>query len=77
MDELGGPGVHGRNGVCQLVGRRRFAEAVARRRELLSFLPRAGSATPVRPTAPLPPNGDDPAAAGSRPSRAGSTTSAT
>ena len=60
MAELGGPGVHAANGVCQLVAPD-IPEAVALTQELLSFLPsRIG--TPVRPTAPLPPNGEDPAA---------------
>jgi acetyl-CoA carboxylase carboxyltransferase component len=60
MAELGGPGVHAANGVCQLVAED-IPEAVGLTRELLSFLPsRIG--TRVRPAAPLPANGEDPAA---------------
>ena len=60
MAELGGPGVHAGNGVCQLVAAD-IPEAVWLTRELLSFLPsRIG--TPVMPAAPFPANGADPGA---------------
>ena len=38
MEDLGGPGVHGANGVCQLVAAD-DGEAIARARELLELLP--------------------------------------
>jgi acetyl-CoA carboxylase carboxyltransferase component len=53
MAELGGPHLHERNGVCQLVARS-DAEAAERARQLLGFLPlRIGDPPP--PGAPLPP----------------------
>jgi acetyl-CoA carboxylase carboxyltransferase component len=63
MEELGGPRVHERNGVCQLVSADEV-EAVARVRELLGFLPLAIGdrppfarpvAAPLRDPAPLVP----------------------
>ena len=58
MEDLGGPSVHSRNGVCQLVapGER---EAVEAARELLGMLPsRLGGAEPGPLTLPQP-AGDD------------------
>ena len=53
MAELGGPHLHERNGVCQLVAPS-DAEAAKRARELLGFLPQ-GIGDPPPPGAPLPP----------------------
>ncbi len=55
--ELGGPRVHSRNGVCQLVASDE-SEAVALTRELLSYLPRSASEPPamVPPGEPLYPD---------------------
>lgn len=62
MEDLGGPGVHGRNGVCQLVVADEAAAAEAAR-ELLAHLPSAiGETTPrarpgtpsADPSAPVP-----------------------
>ena len=59
MPELGGPRVHERNGVCQLVAATE-EEAIARARELLGLLPaRFGDAPPPAPGAPPMPG--DPA----------------
>lgn len=60
MEDLGGPRVHERNGVCQLVAAT-AAEAALRARELLGFLP-ARVGAPAPPSAPLPPADDDIAA---------------
>lgn len=58
MEELGGPGVHGRNGVCQFVTPD-VPAATRLTRELLSFLPaRIGDRPPLAP--PLPPGGGAP-----------------
>ncbi len=62
MEDLGGPAVHSRNGVCQLVapGER---EAVEAARELLGMLPsRLGGAEPGPLTLPQPAGDDDPSA---------------
>ena len=59
MEELGGPGVHGGNGVCQLVAED-LEEATALTAELLGFLP--GRIGDVPPLAPIEPGGGDPAA---------------
>jgi methylmalonyl-CoA decarboxylase subunit alpha len=59
-EELGGPRVHSRNGVCQLVAAS-DAEAVALVRELLGFLPPRAGRGPRR-ARPRPPSGADPAA---------------
>ena len=75
MDELGGPGVHAANGVCQLVAAdvRRRAELT---RELLAFLPRRiGDGPGAR--LPEAADGGDPGAAGPRRARGASTTCAT
>ncbi len=62
MDELGGPRVHGQNGVCQITAGD-VPHAIARTRELLSFLPQqigvpADETAPElargRPDAPVP-----------------------
>lgn len=45
VDELGGPCVHHRNGVCQLVADSE-QQAIARARDLLSFLPQRRTAPP-------------------------------
>ncbi len=59
MPELGGPRVHERNGVCQLVAATE-EEAIARARELLGLLPaRIGEAPSPAPGAPPQPG--DPA----------------
>jgi acetyl-CoA carboxylase carboxyltransferase component len=59
MAELGGPRLHERNGVCQLVAASEV-EAAARARELLALLPaRIGEAPPR--AEPLPPSPGDPA----------------
>src|SRR5262249_44813283 len=52
MAGLGGPHLHERNGVCQLVAGS-DAEAAERARELLSFLP-LGIGDPPPPGPPLP-----------------------
>jgi acetyl-CoA carboxylase carboxyltransferase component len=58
--ELGGSGVHERNGVCQLVAPTE-ADATALARRLLSFLPQSSSdAPPERPS--IEPELDDPGA---------------
>jgi acetyl-CoA carboxylase carboxyltransferase component len=58
MEELGGPRVHARNGVCQLVAAS-DQDAVALVRELIGFLPqRVGERPP--PAAPAAPAGGDP-----------------
>jgi acetyl-CoA carboxylase carboxyltransferase component len=61
MDELGGPRIHSRNGVCDLVADddRAAAELV---RDLLGHLPRS-SAQPPDPALPEEPLGGDPGAA--------------
>jgi acetyl-CoA carboxylase carboxyltransferase component len=60
MDELGGPDIHGGNGVCQLAAPD-VPGAVELTRELLSFLPsRIGDG--VAPLVPAPPDGNDPGA---------------
>jgi acetyl-CoA carboxylase carboxyltransferase component len=60
MAELGGPGVHAGNGVCQLVAAN-VPEAVGLTRELLSFLPaRIGARVASMPSRPA--NGADPGA---------------
>jgi len=52
--DLGGPGVHSRNGVSQFVAADDFA-AIRTVRDLLSFLPqRAGEAPPLGPPAGVP-----------------------
>jgi acetyl-CoA carboxylase carboxyltransferase component len=55
---LGGPHVHDRNGVCHLVERDE-ASAAGRVRQLLSYLPPAPGAPPIR-VAPRPPLHPDP-----------------
>ncbi len=56
MDELGGPGVHGSNGVCQLVAADE-ADAVREARRLLAHLPAPlGTPPPRRPS--RPPSGE-------------------
>jgi acetyl-CoA carboxylase carboxyltransferase component len=60
MDELGGPRVHERNGVCQLVLGSE-AEAARAARDLLALLPaRIGEAPPV--AEPVPPLAGEPGA---------------
>jgi acetyl-CoA carboxylase carboxyltransferase component len=60
MEELGGPHLHGRNGVCELVVGS-DAEAAQQARALLAHLPdRVGERPPEGP--PLDPAGGDPAA---------------
>jgi acetyl-CoA carboxylase carboxyltransferase component len=55
MEELGGPGVHSGNGVCQLVAQD-LPAATAVTRDLLSLLPqRFGDASPPRVEAARPP----------------------
>jgi acetyl-CoA carboxylase carboxyltransferase component len=67
MDELGGPRVHGKNGVCQITAAD-VPDAIWQTRELLSFLPqRIG--TPAEATAPEPPNGQPDAEVPSDPRR--------
>ncbi len=58
MEELGGPGVHERNGVCQLVAAT-DREAIARARQLLGFLPQAVGRRPPA-SAPVPTSGRAP-----------------
>ena len=55
MEELGGPRVHARNGVCQLV-ESDLPDAMAATRELLGMLPQrfADGAAPLGPAAPAP-----------------------
>jgi acetyl-CoA carboxylase carboxyltransferase component len=61
MEALGGPRVHGRNGVCQLVAAD-SAVAIAATRRLLGLLPSPlGSPPPM--DAPVAPGGSDPGAA--------------
>ncbi|MEX2106076.1 MAG: carboxyl transferase domain-containing protein [Solirubrobacterales bacterium] len=58
MEDLGGPRVHGRNGVCHLVADD-AAAAVESTRHLLGLLPQAiGGPLPV--SAPVEPDGSDP-----------------
>jgi len=60
MEELGGPGVHQRNGVCQLVASSDFG-AVQLARDVHGFLPQAvGEPAPL--AAPQPPCDGDPGA---------------
>jgi acetyl-CoA carboxylase carboxyltransferase component len=60
MEDLGGPRVHGRNGVCHLVAPD-AGEAIASTRRLLGLLPQAiGGAMPV--TVPVDPDPGDPGA---------------
>ncbi len=61
MEELGGPAVHGGNGVCQLVAAD-VPAAAALTRELLSYLPRRLGPGP-EPVAAVPPPTADPGAA--------------
>ena len=57
MEDLGGPRVHGRNGVCQLVAEDSDA-AIEAARGLLALLPHAiGATLPLAP--PAAPGGDD------------------
>ena len=58
MEDLGGPRVHGANGVCQLIAADE-AEATATARELLSFLPQAIGEPPRVRDSRLPEH-DDP-----------------
>lgn len=60
MEELGGPAVHERNGVCQLVAADEPA-AIRSARELLAHLP-ARIGGPIPPASPAAPAGGDPAA---------------
>jgi acetyl-CoA carboxylase carboxyltransferase component len=60
MEELGGPHLHERNGVCQLVAES-DRDAADRARELLGFLPMQ-IGDPPPPGAPLPPPDGDVAA---------------
>lgn len=60
MEELGGPKVHGRNGVCQLVTAD-TAAAVEATRRLLAVLPQKIGG-PLPPGAVAPPEGGDPGA---------------
>ena len=58
MDELGGTGVHSRNGVCDLVVADEDA-AIVSARSILGYLPsRIGG--PTAPSAPVPPASGDP-----------------
>jgi acetyl-CoA carboxylase carboxyltransferase component len=58
MEDLGGPRVHSRNGVCQLVARD-LPDAMVATRELLALLPqRFGDAAPL--SAAAPPSGAAP-----------------
>jgi acetyl-CoA carboxylase carboxyltransferase component len=59
MEELGGPRVHERNGVCQLVADTDL-EAAGLARELLGLLPQVIGATPQRLDA-IEPHGPEPA----------------
>jgi acetyl-CoA carboxylase carboxyltransferase component len=60
MEELGGPRMHGRNGVCDLLVAD-LAEAVASTRRLIGLLPQSiGEAPPI--SVPVGPGGEDPAA---------------
>jgi acetyl-CoA carboxylase carboxyltransferase component len=56
MEDLGGPGVHSRNGVCQLVAEGE-PEAIALTRELLGLLPSriAAGPAPLTDAEPSPP----------------------
>jgi acetyl-CoA carboxylase carboxyltransferase component len=60
MEDLGGPRVHGRNGVCHLVAADADG-AIAATRHLLGLLPRA-IGDPPRLLAPRDPDGRDPGA---------------
>ena len=57
MEELGGPEVHSRNGVCQLTADS-DEDAADLARELLGFLPRRIGDAPVRDPRPSPDGGD-------------------
>jgi acetyl-CoA carboxylase carboxyltransferase component len=57
MDELGGPTLHGRNGVCQLVAGS-DAEAAGLARELLALLPQSIGERPPPGPATGPPDAD-------------------
>jgi acetyl-CoA carboxylase carboxyltransferase component len=61
-DELGGVGVHGRNGVCDFVARDDLAAAELVR-ELLGYLPQNARERPPTHAPVPPPKGADPAAA--------------
>jgi acetyl-CoA carboxylase carboxyltransferase component len=62
MEELGGPAIHSRNGVCQLVAPS-DADAAAVARELLGLLPhRLGVAPPRAPEEPVALGAEDPSA---------------
>ena len=74
MDELGGPRVHSRNGVCDLVADDDHAAAELVR-DLLGHLPQS-SAEPPDPVAPPGSARRGPRRGGSRQSPARSTTSA-
>ncbi|MGE5408590.1 MAG: acyl-CoA carboxylase subunit beta [Syntrophothermus sp.] len=58
MEELGGPKLHGRSGVCHLIADD-VDDAIARTRHLLGLLPQAIGTPPAR-LVPLPPDGRDP-----------------
>ena len=76
MEELGGPGVHSRNGVCQLVAADE-ADAIDAARELLGYLPsRIGGRAPTA-AAPAAAGAGATRATSSPPSRDASTTCAT
>lgn len=58
MEDLGGPRIHERNGVCQLVSETE-ADAVEDARRLLGLLPRT-IGQPATTSVPVPPEKDDP-----------------
>lgn len=58
MEDLGGPRLHGRNGVCQLLADT-AGEATERARDLLALLPQTIGSPPPR-SEPLPPARPDP-----------------
>lgn len=58
MEALGGPRLHSRNGVCQLLAGS-ASEAIGRTRELLALLPQRIGTPPPR-SAPEPPEGSEP-----------------
>jgi acetyl-CoA carboxylase carboxyltransferase component len=60
LEELGGSGVHTRNGVCHFVSRTHL-DAIDLARDLLSYLPQSAGQAPPR-AAPEPPEHDDPGA---------------
>jgi acetyl-CoA carboxylase carboxyltransferase component len=62
MEDLGGPAVHSRTGVCQLVADD-DADAVAKVRELLGLLPHSFDTPSPRAAEADPEPGDDPGAA--------------